>query len=155
MGVGAGVPASFVEPGWWDWVRHSVKRWGWSLILSSWSWLLTQRQVYPASWGHERTESKGRSSPVRDGCIWTLGKLLFFFFLSSYSGRRSHSRKWKRRSRRRFPVFTLTWMRRHKADLICPRVFTLSCILLPEAIQTLLSNAQRIDSRRCLILTSA
>lgn len=41
------------KPGRWDWLRHSVKRWGWSLIPSSWSQLLTHWQVYPESWGHQ------------------------------------------------------------------------------------------------------
>lgn len=40
------------QPGWLDWMRHSVKRWGWSLIPNSWSRLLTHWQVYPDAWGH-------------------------------------------------------------------------------------------------------
>lgn len=59
------------QPGWLDWMRHSVKRWGWSLIPNSWSRLLStdrfiQTPEVTKNWS--RIESSG----VRNGCNWLL-----------------------------------------------------------------------------------
>lgn len=69
----------------------SVKRWRWSLIPSSWSRLLTHRQLYPASWGQD-TEVKSCEMTASDRSDPQPALILFI--------NHAEEDEWKRRSRR-------------------------------------------------------